>query len=188
MEINSSEYSISSPTVGMCPKDTKPEYAFIGRSNVGKSSLINMLCNHKGLAKTSSTPGKTLLINHFIINKEWYLVDLPGYGYAKGGLNLDKLFGEMMSNYFAKAKNLKLVLLLLDARREFGENDLDILDYLKEYQINYFLVVAKTDKINQSENIESKWLISAASKVFHAIVNSLVSASPTTWCNCNAFY
>ena len=76
MEIKSSEYSISSPTVSLCPKDTKPEYAFIGRSNVGKSSLINMLCNHKGLAKTSATPGKTIMINHFIINKEWYLVDL----------------------------------------------------------------------------------------------------------------
>ena len=82
MEIKKSEFVISAPRVSMCPKDTKPEYAFIGRSNVGKSSLINMLCNHRGLAKTSSTPGKTLLINHFIINNEWYLVDLPGYGYA----------------------------------------------------------------------------------------------------------
>ena len=83
MIIKSAEFSVSSPTVTMCPADTKPEYAFIGRSNVGKSSLINMLCRHKRLAKTSATPGKTLLINHFIINKEWYLVDLPGYGFAK---------------------------------------------------------------------------------------------------------
>lgn len=83
MIIKDSEFTISSPTVFKCPNDNKPEYAFIGRSNVGKSSLINMLCNHKGLAKTSAKPGKTLLINHFIINKEWYLVDLPGYGYAK---------------------------------------------------------------------------------------------------------
>ena len=83
MDIKTAEFSLSAPMVSMCPKDTKPEYAFIGRSNVGKSSLINMLTNNKKLAKTSSTPGKTLLINHFIINKEWYLVDLPGYGYAK---------------------------------------------------------------------------------------------------------
>ncbi len=87
MEINKSEFVISSPVVNKCPADNKPEYAFIGRSNVGKSSLINMLCNHKGLAKTSSTPGKTLLINHFIINNEWYLVDLPGYGFAKRSKN-----------------------------------------------------------------------------------------------------
>ena len=83
MEIKKSEFCISAPRPSMCPQDGKAEYAFIGRSNVGKSSLINMLCNHKGLAKTSATPGKTLLINHFIINDEWYLVDLPGYGYAK---------------------------------------------------------------------------------------------------------
>ena len=83
MDIKKSEFTISSATVSQCPKDTKPEFAFIGRSNVGKSSLINMLCQHKGLAKTSATPGKTLLINHFIINNEWYLVDLPGYGFAK---------------------------------------------------------------------------------------------------------
>jgi GTP-binding protein len=83
MEIKKAEFSLSAPMVTMCPKDNKPEYAFIGRSNVGKSSLINMLTNHKGLAKTSATPGKTLLINHFIINNEWYLVDLPGYGFAK---------------------------------------------------------------------------------------------------------
>ena len=83
MEVKTAEFVISAPVVNMCPADTKPEYAFIGRSNVGKSSLINMLCRNKKLAKTSATPGKTLLINHFIINKEWYLVDLPGYGYAK---------------------------------------------------------------------------------------------------------
>ena len=91
MEIKQAEFSLSAPVVSMCPKDTKPEYAFIGRSNVGKSSLINMLTNNKKLAKTSSTPGKTLLINHFIINKEWYLVDLPGYGYAKRWLGLSSI-------------------------------------------------------------------------------------------------
>ena len=99
MEIKYSEFVISSPTVSTCPKDTKNEYAFIGRSNVGKSSLINMLCRRKNLAKTSATPGKTLLINHFIINKEWYLVDLPGYGFAKRSKTVQKKLEQMISGY-----------------------------------------------------------------------------------------
>ena len=99
MEIKKSEFVVSSPTVSKCPTDNKYEYAFIGRSNVGKSSLINMLCAHKGLAKTSSKPGKTLLINHFIINNEWYLVDLPGYGYAKQSKAVQKKLQQMISQY-----------------------------------------------------------------------------------------
>ena len=107
MKITKSEFSISSATVSQCPKDTKPEYAFIGRSNVGKSSLINMLCNHKGLvAKTSSTPGKTLLINHFIINNEWYLVDLPGYGYAKRSKTQRDKLEQMISSYILQRRQL----------------------------------------------------------------------------------
>ena len=90
---------MSSPNIQLCPKDTKPEYAFIGRSNVGKSSLINMLCNHKNLAKTSATPGKTLLINHFIINNEWYLVDLPGYGFAKRSKTVQQKLEPMITSY-----------------------------------------------------------------------------------------
>ena len=99
MEIKKAEFSLSAPMVTMCPKDNKPEYAFIGRSNVGKSSLINMLTNHKGLAKTSATPGKTLLINHFIINNEWYLVDLPGYGFAKRSKKEVQKLEQMISGY-----------------------------------------------------------------------------------------
>ena len=141
----------SAPGIEDAPKGGYPEVLIVGKSNVGKSSLINALCQRKSLAFTSSKPGHTRLLNYYDVDHCFYLVDAPGYGYAKGGIDLDALFGEMMSNYFAKAKNLKLVLLLLDARREFGENDLDILDYLKEYQINYYLVVTKTDKVNQSE-------------------------------------
>ena len=110
MEIKQAEFSLSAPMVSMCPKDTKPEYAFIGRSNVGKSSLINMLTNNRKLAKTSATPGKTLLINHFIINKEWYLVDLPGYGYAKRSKKeVDKL-DQMIRGYILQREQLVNVL------------------------------------------------------------------------------
>ena len=141
----------SSTGIKDAPKGGYPEVLIVGKSNVGKSSLINALTQRKSLAFTSSKPGHTRLLNYFDIDHQFYLVDAPGYGYAKGGINLDKLFGEMMSNYFAEAKNLKLVLLLLDARRKLGENDLEILDYLIEYDINYYVVVTKTDKINQSE-------------------------------------
>ena len=141
----------SAPGINDAPKGGYPEVLIVGKSNVGKSSLINSLCSRKSLAFTSSKPGHTRLLNYYDVDHKFYLVDAPGYGYAKGGVDLDALFGEMMSNYFAEAKNLKLVLLLLDARREFGVNDLEILDYLKEYEINYYLVITKTDKINQSE-------------------------------------
>ena len=141
----------SAPGIEDAPNGGYPEVLIVGKSNVGKSSLINSLCQRKALAFTSSKPGHTRLLNYYDVDHKFYLVDAPGYGYAKGGIDLDKLFGEMMSNYFEKATRLKLVLLLLDGRREFGENDLEILDYLKEYEINYFLVVTKVDKINQSE-------------------------------------
>ena len=116
MEIKKSEFVISAPTISKCPADTKSEYAFIGRSNVGKSSLINMLCNHKGLAKTSSKPGKTLLINHFIINNEWYLVDLPGYGYAKQSKATQKKLQQMISSYILQREQLINLFVLIDIR------------------------------------------------------------------------
>ena len=141
----------SAPSLKEAPNMGYPEVLIVGKSNVGKSSLINSLTQRKSLAYTSSKPGHTRLLNYYDVDHKFYLVDAPGYGYAKGGLNLDKLFGEMMSDYFANSKRLKLVLLLLDARRQFQENDLEILNYLKEYNINYFLVVTKIDKVNQSE-------------------------------------
>ena len=130
MTINSSEYVISSPVVSMCPKDDKPEYAFIGRSNVGKSSLINMLCRHKNLAKTSSTPGKTLLINHFIINKEWYLVDLPGYGFAKRSKTVQKKIEQMVSSYILQREQLVCTFVLIDILHDPQQIDREFIDWL----------------------------------------------------------
>ncbi len=117
MEIKKSEFTISGSTSEHVSEDTKAEYAFIGRSNVGKSSLINMLCNHKGLAKTSATPGKTLLINHFIINNEWYLVDLPGYGFAKRSKTVQKQLEQMISSYILQRQQLANVFVLLTCAR-----------------------------------------------------------------------
>lgn len=133
------------------PQGNTPEVLIVGKSNVGKSSLINALCKKKRLAFTSSKPGHTRLLNYYDIDKRFYLVDAPGYGYAKTGVNLDKLFGEMMESYFDNNQELKLVLVLLDSRRDFSPDDLEIISYLKENDIPYYLVITKTDKINQKE-------------------------------------
>lgn len=147
MDIKKSEFTISSATVSQCPKDTKPEFAFIGRSNVGKSSLINMLCNHKGLAKTSATPGKTLLINHFIINKEWYLVDLPGYGFAKRSKTVQKQLEQMISSYILQRPQLVNVFVLIDVRHEQQKIDREFVDWLGESGIPFCIVFTKADKL-----------------------------------------
>ncbi|MDD7318197.1 MAG: ribosome biogenesis GTP-binding protein YihA/YsxC [Prevotella sp.] len=151
MKINKSEFSISSATVSQCPKDTKPEYAFIGRSNVGKSSLINMLCNHKGLAKTSSTPGKTLLINHFIINNEWYIVDLPGYGYAKRSKTQRDKLEQMISSYILQRKQLTNVFVLIDIRHDPQQIDREFIDWLGNSEIPFAIVFTKGDKLAPSK-------------------------------------
>lgn len=130
MDIKSAEFSLSAPMVSMCPNDTKPEYAFIGRSNVGKSSLINMLTNRRKLAKTSATPGKTLLINHFIINKEWYLVDLPGYGYAKRSKKEVAKLDQMIRGYILQREQMVNVFVLVDSRHEPQAIDLEFIDWL----------------------------------------------------------
>ena len=148
MTINSSEYVISSPVVSMCPKDGKPEYAFIGRSNVGKSSLINMLCRHKNLAKTSSTPGKTLLINHFIINKEWYLVDLPGYGFAKRSKTVQKKIEQMVSSYILQREQLVCTFVLIDIRHDPQQIDRAFIDWLGESGIPFAIIFTKADKLS----------------------------------------
>ena len=148
MEIKKSEFSVSSPTVSKCPKDTKLEYAFIGRSNVGKSSLINMLCNHKNLAKTSATPGKTLLINHFIINNEWYLVDLPGYGYAKRSKTERAKLEQMISGYILQRQQLANVFVLIDIRHEQQQIDREFVDWLGQSQIPFAIVFTKADKLS----------------------------------------
>ena len=155
MEIIAASYLISSPSVDQCPKPDRPEYAFIGRSNVGKSSLINMLCNKKELAKVSRSPGKTQLINHFSITssdkKDWYLVDLPGYGYAKRSLTQRKSWEKMIEGYIRKRKNLLNLFVLIDSRLSPQGLDLEFIDQLGEWQIPFALVFTKADKSTQRE-------------------------------------
>ncbi len=148
MEIKTAEYTISSPTVTMCPKDQRPEFAFIGRSNVGKSSLINMLCNHKGLAKTSAVPGKTLLINHFIINRDWYLVDLPGYGYAKRSKTEREKLDHMIRSYILQRDELVNVFVLIDIRHEQQKIDREFVDWLGASNIPFSIIFTKADKLS----------------------------------------
>ena len=151
MEIKTAEFTLSSPMVSMCPQDTKPEYAFIGRSNVGKSSLINMLTNNKKLAKTSSTPGKTLLINHFIINREWYSVDLPGYGFAKRSKKeIDKL-DQMIRGYILQREQLVNIFVLVDVRLEPQKIDLEFIEWLGLSSIPFAIVFTKADKLTANK-------------------------------------
>ena len=160
MEIKKSEFVISAPTIGKCPNDNKPEYAFIARSNVGKSSLINMLCNHKDLAKTSATPGKTLLINHFIINNEWYLVDLPGYGFAKRSKSVQKQLQQMISSYILQREQLANVFVLIDIRHDPMTIDREFIDWLGESSIPFAIAFTKADKlglVKARQNAE-KWM------------------------------
>jgi GTP-binding protein len=151
MEVKSAEFVISSPMVSQCPKDTKNEFAFIGRSNVGKSSLINMLANHKRLAKTSATPGKTLLINHFIINKEWYLVDLPGYGYAKRSKKEVARLDQMIRGYILGREQLVNVFVLVDVRLEPQAIDLEFINWLGLSDIPFSIIFTKADKLSAAK-------------------------------------
>jgi GTP-binding protein len=155
MEILYAKYLISSPTLAGCPPPDRPEYAFIGRSNVGKSSLINMLCNSTKLAKTSSAPGKTKLINHFDITSEnkklWYLVDLPGYGFAKVSQVERKRWEKMIEEYIRKRENLVSLFALIDSRLSPQKNDLDFINQLGEWQVPFAIVFTKTDKVTQRE-------------------------------------
>jgi GTP-binding protein len=162
MEIVSSKYLTSNSDYRQCPKPDRPEYAFIGRSNVGKSSLINMLCNHKGLAKTSASPGKTQLINHFEIvssheqsavsgrakarEQRWYLVDLPGYGYAKVSQSSRRRWEQMIENYVRKRENLVCLFVLIDSRHEPQQSDLVFINQLGKWQIPFVLAFTKSDK------------------------------------------
>ena len=151
MEIKSAEFVISNTDVRKCPEGNKPEYAFIGRSNVGKSSLINMLTNKKGLAMTSQTPGKTLLINHFLINDEWYLVDLPGYGYAKASEEVKAKWGKMIENYLHTSKQLKAVFLLIDIRHDPSANDRMMYEWMVYQGFAPIIIATKLDKIKRSQ-------------------------------------
>lgn len=151
MKINTAEFVISNSDVSKCPKDPLPEYAFIGRSNVGKSSLINMITNHKNLAKTSSKPGKTQLINHFKINNNWFLVDLPGYGYAKVSKKTKDTFQQFITDYFEKREQLVCAFVLIDIRLEAQKIDLEFINYLGESEIPFCLIFTKADKIGKTK-------------------------------------
>lgn len=147
MKIKSAEFVMSNQDVTKCPKNSLPEYAFIGRSNVGKSSLINMLTNRKSLAKTSGRPGKTQLINHFIINKNWYLVDLPGYGYARVSKTTKKVFQKFITAYFEKRKQLVSAFVLVDIRHKPQPIDLEFMQWLGENMIPFSIIFTKADKL-----------------------------------------
>ena len=147
MHIKTATFVVSNQDVSKCPENNLAEYAFIGRSNVGKSSLINMLTNKKKLAKTSGRPGKTQLINHFLINEQWYLVDLPGYGYARVSKSSKKTFQKFITAYFRKRKQLVSAFVLVDIRHEPQQIDLNFMQWLGEHQIPFSIIFTKSDKL-----------------------------------------
>ncbi len=151
MEIKSADFVMSNTDVRKCPQGTLPEYAFIGRSNVGKSSLINMLTGRKKLAMTSSTPGKTLLINHFLINKAWYIVDLPGYGYAQRGQKVVSKIKEIIESYVLHRQQMTCLFLLIDARLKPQAIDLSFIEWLGENGVPFAIVFTKADKLGKGE-------------------------------------
>jgi GTP-binding protein len=151
MPVQSAKFVVSNSDVDQCPNTMGPEYAFIGRSNVGKSSLINMLTNHKKLAKTSGTPGKTQLINHFLINNSWHLVDLPGYGYARVSKKARKTFQKLITDYFEKRQQLINTFLLIDIRHEPQKIDLEFIQWLGNNGLPFSIVFTKSDKLKPNQ-------------------------------------
>lgn len=159
MEIKSAKFVVSNTNVKKCPEDNLPEYAFIGRSNVGKSSLINMLTKHSKLAMTSSTPGKTLLINHFMINDNWYLVDLPGYGYALRGKKQQEKITKIIEDYILERQQMTCLFVLIDIRHTPQKIDLEFFEWLGENEVPFAIVFTKADKIVKSKrkNLVTKY-------------------------------
>ena len=155
MDIKSAEFIISNTDYLKCPESKLPEYAFIGRSNVGKSSLINMLCDRKGLAMTSSKPGKTLLINHFLINNNWHLVDLPGYGYATTGKKMREQLQEIIEDYINNREQLTCLFVLLDCRHTPQKIDLEFMEWLGENGVPFSIIFTKLDKLSHVKGVES---------------------------------
>lgn len=155
MKIKSAKFIVSNQSIEKCPKVNIPEYAFIGRSNVGKSSLINMLTDNKKLAKTSSTPGKTRLINHFLIDDTWHLVDLPGYGYAKASKTEKKEFQKLISDYFKIRKQLISAFVLVDSRHDAQKIDIEFMKWLTKNNIAFAIIFTKIDKLKQDGNPNS---------------------------------
>ena len=191
MRIKKATYVISSPEYEKCPAPDRPEYAFIGRSNVGKSSLINMLCNNDKLAKTSGTPGKTQLLNHFeiisnngeegkkfVLDKKWYLVDLPGYGFAKVSIRSRRKWEQMIENYLRKRENLSHLFVLIDARHSPQKIDLEFLENLKLWNISFSLAFTKSDKENQrivSKNVKD--FLNAMKKTWQFLPRHFVTSA-----------
>lgn len=151
MKITTAEFIISNSDVSKCPAEFLPEYAFIGRSNVGKSSLINMFTNHKNLAKTSGKPGKTQLINHFKINNNWFLVDLPGYGYARVSKKTKSVFQQFITDYFEKRQQLVCAFVLIDIRLEAQNIDIEFMSYMGESEIPFCIIFTKADKLSKTK-------------------------------------
>jgi len=160
MIIKTANFATSSPNLAKCPADNKPEYAFIGRSNVGKSSLINMLCNNGSLAKTSATPGKTLLINHFLINNDWYLVDLPGYGFAQRSKAVQAQLSSMIRGYISGREQLVCLFVLIDIRHEQQKIDREFVDWLGSISIPFAIVFTKADKLGpvKARQNAARWM------------------------------
>ena len=178
MEITKAIYVISSPKVEGCPKPEMPEYAFIGRSNVGKSSLINMLTNQSKLAKTSNTPGKTQLINHFLINNSFYIVDLPGYGFAKVSQNTRAIWEKMIAGYLQHRPNLMTVFVLIDSRHEPQNIDLEFLRKLGAWGVPFNVIFTKADKSTQREAAKhARQFIEAMKKEWEFIPRSFITSA-----------
>lgn len=185
MEIQSARYVISAPKYQLCPKPDRPEYAFIGRSNVGKSSLINMLTRHSKLAKTSGAPGKTQLINHFEITSEtaglrsnWYLVDLPGYGYAKVSQRQRADWQKMISDYLKERPNLMNVFVLVDSRHKPQQLDIDFLAQLGEWEVPFNVIFTKADKVSQREaSLNAKAFVNKMREEWEFIPRSFMTSA-----------
>lgn len=179
MKIKSAQFVISNSRVDQCPQEPIPEYAFIGRSNVGKSSLINSLTQRKGLAKTSGRPGKTQLINHFKINNNWFLVDLPGYGYARVSKKEKKIFQKYITDYFLKRKQLVSAFVLIDIRHEPQKIDLEFMQWLGENAIPFAIVFTKADKLkpNAIENQVQSYLDTLTSGIWEVAPPHFVTSS-----------
>ncbi len=155
MEIQSAVFTGSYPQFKMCPQDGNPEYAFIGRSNVGKSSLINMLLKRKNLARTSNTPGKTQLLNYYLIDDSWYIVDLPGYGYARVSKRKRRAWEQMIHSYFINRITLQCAVVLIDSMISPQRSDLEFINWLGEKQIPFVLAYTKTDRLKEEERLEN---------------------------------
>ena len=180
MIIKSAEYTISSARVQQCPASNLPEFAFIGRSNVGKSSLINMLTGKSGLAKTSATPGKTVLINHFIINGGWYVVDLPGYGYAKRGMQQRDELQRMITGYILNREQMMNLFLLIDSRHEPQRIDMEFIEWLGENGIPFSIVFTKADKLSKGKLAGNvKHYLSELSKQWEELPPYFITSSET---------